>query len=290
MVERLLDRYPDSISLGEIHQIFSHWINFDKRQSCGCGAQFQSCPFWTDVLGRSIGGMKNFDPKAWSRRRAALVGDRHHCELLFGIGSRDYYEDLYAFADDIGKFYSAIADVGGAKVIVDSSKAPLWAILLQRVPWIEVRMLHFVRNPYATAYSWQRRKRMPEVWWEERYMPVYSAAEIGRRWRAAFLTTLAAGRTMARYMRIHYEDFVEDPNGQLDKIANFAGLPELDGSPIITDGKVRIEPGHAIMGNPMRIEESITIRPDDEWRTGLSAADRRAVRRYVWPLAPFYRS
>ncbi|WP_226634517.1 sulfotransferase [Novosphingobium profundi] len=291
LIERLLDTHPEVVSLGEIHQIFSTWLDFDKRQLCGCGEEFQNCPFWGEVLQRAFpGGMQGFDPAEWRARRAAVADDRHRRQLLLGLGGREYYDQLDAFLEPIGRFYRAIAEVSGARVIVDSSKTANWALALQRIDGIDVRFLHFIRNPYATAYSWQRRKKMPEVWWEEREMPIFGAEEIGRRWRSTYLMARLGSLRFGAYKRIHYEDFVKDPARTLDEIVSFAQLPPFATPPIDAEGKAQIQPGHTIMGNPMRVQKNVTVREDDEWRRTLSQADRAAVKRLVWPLRPCFRT
>jgi hypothetical protein len=157
------------------------------------------------------------------------------------------------------------------------------------VPGIDIHFLHFLRNPYATAYSWQRKKAMPEVWWEKRMMPTFSAREIGKRWRSTYITSRIAARRFTAYKRVHYEDFIKEPQEQLNSILKFAGLDELVGSEGISEGKATISPGHTVMGNPMRVQKDIVLREDNEWRECLNSADHAAVRRHVWPLRPFFR-
>lgn len=289
MIERLLDQYEDVTSLGEIHQIFSHWINFDKRQLCGCGEEFQACGFWRNVIGNSLGSMDDFDPVEWSKKRADILGDQRRMELLFDRGSPEYFDQLNAFMDEIGSVYKSIAKESGAKVIVDSSKTALWAVALQRVPGIEVRFLHFVRNPYATAFSWQRKKRLPEIWWEERYMPQFTAKEIAKRWRATFVTSLLAARKVAKYKRVHYEDFVKDPAAMLRDIETFAGIPPENGQGVLKGRTAHLAPGHTVMGNPMRVSKEITIKNDDQWRDTFPKEEKRQMLKYLWPLRPFFR-
>lgn len=289
LLERLLDKHDDVISLGEIHQIFSNWMTFDKRQLCGCTEQFQNCDFWREVMARSIGTMDDFDPAVWREQRSDVLTDNHWKHLATGRASKTYLEKLDSFLEPIGAFYRAIAEVSGARVIVDSSKTTTWALALQRIPGIEVRFLHFVRNPYATAYSWQRKKVVPEVWWEERHMPIFSASEIGHRWRSTYWKARLAARRFTRYSRLHYEDFVRSPADKLNQIIAFAGLSPLPPERGIVNGHAAIPPGHTIMGNPMRVQREVTVREDDEWRNRLSAEDHAAVKRYVWPLRPFYR-
>ena len=52
--------------------------------------------------------------------------------------------------------YRAIAEVGGARVVVDSSKLPSHAAILRRLDPIDLRMIHLVRDSRGVAYSWQK--------------------------------------------------------------------------------------------------------------------------------------
>ena len=58
--------------------------------------------------------------------------------------------------------YEAIAEVARARVVVDSSKLPTYAMLLDGIEGVDVRVAHLVRDPRAAAFSWQRKKEQPD--------------------------------------------------------------------------------------------------------------------------------
>jgi hypothetical protein len=83
---------------------------------------------------------------------------------------------------------------------------------------------------------------------------------------------------------VRYEDLVADRAAIVARITRAvtgAGVAEPDGS--------TVPPNHTVGGNPMRFDAAhIEIRPDVEWRTGLSARDRRTVEALTWPLRRRY--
>ena len=65
--------------------------------------------------------------------------------------------DRTAFAAPTEALYRAAGEVAGVRQLVDSSKSPLYAAFLRRLPAIDLRVVHIVRDPRATVYSHLRR-------------------------------------------------------------------------------------------------------------------------------------
>ena len=95
-------------------------------------------------------------------------------------------------------------------------------------------------------------------------------------------------------MRLRYEDFTAEPERTLRRIAGFAGLPAQDSYPFLTaDGASRagleLACGHSVSGNPMRFTTGqVPISRDEQWRAGMSKAQRRAVTVLTLPLLAGY--
>ena len=64
-------------------------------------------------------------------------------------------------AHDYARIYRAVAEVTGARVVVDASKGPALGQALAGAPGIDLRMLNVVRDPRAVAWSWQREVDRP---------------------------------------------------------------------------------------------------------------------------------
>src|ERR1019366_1995765 len=56
------------------------------------------------------------------------------------------------------RLYRAIRQVAGKSVVVDSSREASQALVLARIPDIDLKVLHLVRDSRAVAFSYLRRK------------------------------------------------------------------------------------------------------------------------------------
>ncbi len=61
------------------------------------------------------------------------------------------------------QLYRAIANVADADYVVDSSKAPAYAIILSRMRNVDIRLLHMVRDVRGVAYSATKKKIRTDV-------------------------------------------------------------------------------------------------------------------------------
>src|SRR6185436_15662226 len=93
-----------------------------------------------------------------------------------------YKAKLQAYTDVLGRLYQGINHVSGGRIIVDSSKVPPFAFLINQVPQVDLHVVHLVRDSRATAYSWQRKKIRPEIHWKTEYMAQYSPVRSALEW------------------------------------------------------------------------------------------------------------
>ena len=160
---------------------------------------------------------------------------------------------------------AGLADAPGP-VIVDSSKLPPYGALLGTLPGIDLRVLHLVRDPRGTAFSWRRRRGL-DGRGDGRLMsrpPVWKAALLWLVWNGAAGRLWARGDS-GRYLRIRYEDFVADPERVIRRIAGFAGMSPAR-LPFTPAGQVLLAPTHSVAGNPSRHRVGpVPITDDDEW-------------------------
>ena len=111
--------------------------------------------------------------------------------------------DLTAFAAPTKALYTAAGNVAGVRQLVDSSKSPLYAAFLRRLPTIDLRVVHIVRDPRATVYSHLRRHSFG-------YGETF---KLSLWWLRSNVAIEKLGGAGVPYTRIRYEDFVEDPAG-----------------------------------------------------------------------------
>src|SRR4029079_12835833 len=101
-------------------------------------------------------------------------------------GTEMRQSDQTAFGAPTEALYSAVGEVAGTRRLVDSSKSPLYATFLRRLPNIDLRLVHIVRDPRATVYSHLRRTSFGYgetfklgLWWLRENIAIERLAGIG---------------------------------------------------------------------------------------------------------------
>lgn len=269
---------------GELRRIWDRGVI--ENRVCGCGAPFAECPTWQAIFADAFGGLNSAQAQAMVGHRERLTQTKHLPGMIASRGNRS--PGSAAERDFLGALdglYRSIGRVTGCRVIVDASKWPMYACMLDRVPAVEVYILHLTRDPRAVAFSWTRRKQYEAG----QPMPRQSALKSTLYWLAwnpaiTFLWKRPAGR----YLLFPYEQFVRQPQQALADIARFVG--EDPGTlPFTGPQTLNLQKTHAVAGNEARLASGpITLKPDDEWRTKLSRFDRALVTLMTWPLLQQY--
>ena len=232
--------------------------------------------------------MGGIDPDR-ARRLAGLhdraVRNRNLGPLLRGAAPAGMEEDFGTYVDALADLYRAVGRVTGSDVIVDSSKSPVYAAALSRIPDIDLRVVHQVRDVRASVHAWSKERAHTDL--DGATMPRYAPLTTARLWTA---WNLGAERLRSGpYLRVRYEDFATDPRPAVRRILDFAGMHEVDAD-WTGERSVRIVGHHMVHGNPSRGETgSIEIRPDRGWTSALSRSTELKVVPLVLPLQLRYR-
>lgn len=92
----------------------------------------------------------------------------------------------------------------------------------------------------------------------------------------------------SRYLRLRYEDFVQDPIRVIEDIGTFIDEPGL-GLPTFNDGRVLLTTNHTVNVSENRTESgAIPFRRDVKWRTEMDQRERTLVTRLSYPLLRHY--
>jgi hypothetical protein len=186
-----------------------------------------------------------------------------------------------------------VRERAGARVIVDSSKLASDAFLLSTLPDVRVHVLHLVRDPRATAHSWNRR-RLKDPSAPDSYFGRIGPVDSSFYWlrRNAVIEALLRRSHGSRYLLVRYEDFVGDPLALVRSVAELVGESEAN-LPFTGPRTVRLSENHMVAGNPRRFSSGqCEIRSDDEWRHAMPTAAKvlttlpalPLMRRYRYPL------
>ncbi len=279
IVDRAIGAADLHVSVGEIRFIWRR--GFVEDQPCGCGEAFGACPFWREVVETAWGGAHRVDVEETLRLQDRV--DRWWRIPQVGLGAGPGVRaGLDAYAGVLRPLYSAIRSVSGSRVIVDSSKDASHGWVLRSLGnSIELSVLHLVRDSRAVAYSLcERRKFDPasgQVWGG------HGLARTIAGWTVTNALIEALGRVRSvPYLRLAYEEFCEDPDRALARVAALLREPV----PAQLGGR-GIDPGiqHQVAGNPVRfLRGPIEIRPDDEWRRSMAPVRRGVVTAATWPM------
>lgn len=276
MISNVIGQLPGCLSVGEARYAWGRGMAQD--QLCGCGQPFHSCPLWTSVLDAVRQDHPGFDSQLDPARIAERIDARLRVRLVPTMAIRRLTRrpTVTPHPDDelIVALYRALAHRPGVTHVVDSSKLPPYAILLAAQPGIDVQVVHVVRDPRATAFSWKRKKATRDAN-DRSTMPQLES------WRSSAIWLLWNAMVQLWWPRerrvlVRYEDFAADPARELSRVAAQVGLSVPDG--LIEGNHVRMGPTHSVAGNPDRLDAgAITLRNDDEWVRAMPRPQRLFV-------------
>lgn len=277
-------------SLGELRHLWER--SYMQNELCGCTRPFRECGFWADVTEQAFGSIEEADRAAAYFAGSAPTRIRHMPALMTLWRSAGSNEDLDALIEALGRVYTAIRDVSGASVIVDSSKVAAYGLIISRIPTADVSILHLVRDSRAVAYSWQRKKLRTEVHWKQEYMPRFSLIHSARAWMLNNMMIHALIREVGKpSLFARYEDAVAQPDTLTGCVSEFLAHQGIDVRyPSFASGVIPIRRNHTVAGNPLRINDTgeIRVRADAEWERKMQPRHRQMITALTAPLLKRY--
>lgn len=278
LLDTLLGQIDGFLSTGELRYVWERGVIGDW--TCGCQRSVKTCPLWSKVLDAVVAS-REAEARTIVEWQRQVTRFRHTPGLLYRA-SNDLGSDeaLHSYIAVMERLFSAIREVTGARVIVDSSKRPSDAAALTLAPNLDLYVVHLVRDPRAVAYSWRRRQ--PGI---DRHGVVDSTIS----WVAWNLMSDGVRRKLPqRSILVRYEAFVDDPQKTLTRIVELVGedplrIPDAHGK--IFD----VKETHTVSGNPGRFRSGpIEVRPDDEWRDRLGWRQKLGATVLALPLLHRY--
>ena len=276
LLDNILGQVDGLVSAGEVRYLWDRGMVQDRL--CGCGRPFHQCPVWTSILVEAFGSVDAVDPSVAMAQQQSRSRVRNIPSLLVSARrGRSLTGPVTSHLERLEKLYRAIGNVTGASAVVDSSKLPAYGYLLGQTPGIDLRVLHLVRDPRAAAFSWTRKKVLPDGG-NAGYMRPQSVVRSSVLWSVWNATTAALwGADPSRYMRLRYEDLVGDPRRSIEDVLAFVGQPS-DHLPFVGDAKVVLGPNHSVAGNPNRlVHGEVSIKFDEEWATAMPRSRQTLV-------------
>lgn len=278
----LLGTHPRIATIGEMG-IAPHakQETTPEEYLCSCRTPIRECDFWRRVTAEMTARGHDFD--AWDADLEFRATGGGVADLLLravqrgpiletarGVGLRlvpRAHREMLRVLSRIEALIESVLKIKGSNTFLDSSKRPERAVFMRRIPSLDLRILHLVRD--GRAVSWSNMKNLG-----------VSPEAAARSWVADNICAERARRYFPtdRWMTLRYEDLCADPDGTLTKIHGFAGLPVTNGFHLFRDRD------HHIIGNRMRLASTSEIRLDESWKQALKPEQRAAIERRVGDL------
>lgn len=286
ILDNILDQLDGFTSLGEVRWIWDRGMI--ENRLCGCGEHFRDCPHWGAILQEAYGGLERIDAQEIVRLRNRLVRNSSVPGMFFNGGRVTIGPDADPYIEALSKFYAAIRDVTSSRVIVDSSKHPIYASILSRIPFVDLYIVHMIRDPRAVAYSWMTRKLRNDNS-GKLYMESVNPFKSSWMWDFWNMAIERLGSLCPdRYLQIKYEDFAIQPRTSVQGILELLH-EETHQLPFLSETTVSLSRNHTVAGNPSRFETgTVDIKPDTRWKAGMGPAVNLFVSALTMPFLPRY--
>lgn len=278
LLSLLLGAHPEIATVGEMFIVRGH--NTDDY-SCSCGEPIDRCAFWQRVAREMAARGIPYDVRSedtslsagdygWPGRRVVWAEPRGRFleavrraafALMPGVSRElDRRIAINRHLADV------VLDLRGARVFVDATKRPGRALLLQRDPRLDLRVIHLVRDGRAVCRSTIRNLGR-------------TVEEGARSWASSAERCEDLRQTLPpeRWLTVRHEDLCRDVPGTLERIFGFLGV---DTDHPIGDFRAS---DHHIIGNRMRLSRTSEIRLDERWRAELRPEQIRTVERIAGP-------
>ncbi len=283
ILEKVLGNSPGFVSVGEARWFWQHMVSGDRL--CGCGERLAECPFWSDVTQRLHLAQEDIGRMA----RVSSDLDRTRNALFLAAGLPASRQFPQGFVESTACLYRGIRSLVGNSMIVDSSKVPSYLSLLLRVPELEVRVLHLVRDPRAYVYAQtRRRKPAPRAGGGSAQLRKHAGGPAVLAWVIENTLSGYWGRNAAAYTLMRYEAFAADPDAALERAFRELDIPREDWRQV-KGARLLLEPTHSVDGNPTRFNRGpVMIAEDQAWRTDMPTSTSSLLGLVLWPWLSHY--
>ena len=289
LLASLLGQIPGFVNVGELNRLWDSGIEHNRR--CGCGLPVQECETWVPVLAAADKLLEGtgIAPLATARvdlAQASVVRWPRALRLVrMKPDRKQRWKDLDKYTAASSAVYRAIAEVTGARVVVDSSRLPFEPIGLGLVPGVDVSMAQVIRDPRAVVYSWKRKRAFTDREGED--LPRFGAAFSTTSWLVRNIVVEIIGRRR-KIEIVQYDEMARNPAAVLRQLAAFVEEPAGDLA-FLTSATATLAPTHSVGGNPVRMQSgAIEIKPDEEWRSKIERRDRFVATLIALPLLRRY--
>lgn len=244
----------DILTIGEMHQFFEH---IEENKRCACGDHLETCRIWSGVLQNLP---EDFIEKA-ADYRSYCARFEYHSSLIDYITNRFSNEESEKYLYIAETVFTAISKANDQKYLLDSAKYIGRAIGLGRSDKINLRIIYVIRDVRGVIHSFSKNVQSPRnplstIFY---YLMVNIAAEF------IYICT-----PKNKIIKIKYEDFVEEPLAQLERLEGFLELDLEDIKNNIINNR-HFNMCHIIGGNRLKTNKSIYLEKHISWKSEFSS-------------------
>lgn len=284
LLDTILGTVDGFFSAGEMRYLWERGVL--QERLCGCREPIPQCEVWGAVLDR-LSQLRTESAAHHIVDELQMVRTRYAPLAMMPLTRRRFASRLDELIEVFAELLPVVQEVTGARVIIDSSKRPLYTFMLSLVPNVEVTVVHVVRDPRAIAHSRNRYKRQVDTG-EDRALTQARPMTSALSWSMWNVATRSLFRKHPRYRMVQYEALIDDPEGTVRSILDTTGIPDA-AIPNIHGSIVTLQANHTVSGNPSRFKRGdVELRLDAAWRHDMRPLDRRLVTAMTLPLLVRY--
>jgi hypothetical protein len=273
-------------NVGELTHIWDRGLL--QNQLCGCGSPFHDCDLWQAVFLEAFGGMRPTDAERIARLRDECFSMRNLPYFLFpNIRPHSFERKCAEYLAAVDLLLQAVSKITQCDILIDTSKYPSEAHFFQEYSPFPTTVLHLLRDSRGVVFSWQKRKKRPEIHWKLEYMPRYSWLKTSLAWNF-FTYAINRLESAGPFQMIRYEDFISKPSETLTQVLGPYGRHR-EYYDFLNERWITFGPRHAVSGNPSRFQSrSVPLKADQAWRAKMPMWKIIAVSSLTWPYLKKY--
>ena len=266
----LLGHHENFVDLGEAGALNKHLTG--QKRICSCGKDASSCEFWSLVIQRWI---QIIGPNGVARYPSLCAQrERWNWRHVSPKGTQNSFNSQL-YSDFTRALYDSVRVVSGKTNIVDSSKSSIRALALSRVPTIDLRVIHLVRDPRGVVWSYVKREL------RKRNLRPAQLVSYCCYTSCLWLLSNMAAKLVCRVagvpsILVRYQDLVTQPLKEMQRISRFTG-EKLDAVAEAFSSGESIPINHVLAGNHLRRRAALILQPDFDWRKRFPKSYQRLV-------------